>query len=134
MYFPSKKDMFFRIIIWGCIAVCFLPLLREEYYALFFTVPLALLMMWGWFKTGYFIEREELIIQSGPLKKRIVISEIEKIVKTKNPLSAPALSIDRLEISYGKFELALVSPKDKHQFITQLKHVNPNIEVDRNID
>lgn len=77
--------------------------------------------IWGWFTTGYFIEEEKLIIQSGPLKKTIVISEIKKIVRTKNPLSAPALSMDRLEISYGKFEMALVSPKDRHQFIAKLK-------------
>lgn len=43
-------------------------------------------------------------VQSGPFKSSISSNDIEKVRKTKNPFTAPALSIDRLEILYGKVE------------------------------
>lgn len=53
-----------------------------------------------------------------------------KLRAAKNPLSAPALSIDRIEILYGKYGIALVSPKNRVQFVKALLAENPGIEVD----
>lgn len=54
--------------------------------------------------------------------------------RTKNPLSSPALSIDRIEITYDSgFGMVLVSPKNKQKFISLLKSINPHIEVDNNL-
>ncbi|ALC91608.1 hypothetical protein AM500_18820 [Bacillus sp. FJAT-18017] len=137
MYFPSKKDIWLYPIYWCCIVVCFTPLLiGEDYGALFFLRPLAILLGWCWFTTGYKVSEETLIIQYGPIKKKIPIKDIRRIRKSKNPLSAPALSLDRLEISYGSgygFGMALISPKDKQSFVSLLKSKNPQIEVDTKI-
>lgn len=68
------------------------------------------------------------------MKKRISIKDIRKISRTKNPLAAPALSYDRLEILYGsQFQAELVSPKDKQQFVSLLKSIHPQIEVEYHI-
>jgi Bacterial PH domain len=137
MYFPSKKDLWLYPIYWGCIFVCFTPFyVGRDYGTLFFLIPLAILLVWSWFTTGYKVDNENLIIQYGPVKKKIPIKDIRKIRKTKNPLSAPALSFDRLEISYGSgygFGMALISPKDKQSFVSLLKSKNPQIEVDTKI-
>lgn len=135
MYFPSKKDLWLYPIYWVTILACLSPLFAgEEYELLFFTIPLAILFVWGWYSTGYIVESDLLTIQSGPMKKRIPIKEIKKISKTKNPLSSPALSMDRLEIIYGEdYSMALVSPKNKQAFTSMLKNMNPQIEVDNNI-
>lgn len=131
MYFPSKKDVWVYPIHWGCVIACLTPIFTgREYGALFFTIPLAILFTWGWFATGYKIHNEWLIIQNGPIKKKIPIKEIKKITPTKNPLASAALSIDRLEIIYGSdFGMALVSPKDQQAFISTAKRINPRIEV-----
>jgi len=135
VYYPSKKDVWIGIINWGVIFSCFLPLIiKKEYEALFFTIPLALLLGWSWFTTGYSISNDLLIIQSGLLKKKIPIKDIKKISRTKNPLASSALSLDRIEISYGEhYDMALVSPKDKSGFITYLKNINPQIELEKRL-
>ena len=52
-----------------------------------------------------------------------------KLTETNNLLSSPATSIDRIEILYNKFDIILVSPKDKSEFIKNLTAINSNIEV-----
>jgi hypothetical protein len=135
LYFPSKKDLWFGPIIWGTIIACILPILTSDYVALFFTLPIAIILVWVWFSTGYRVIGELLIIRSGPLTKSIPIKDIEKITQTKNLVSSFALSIDRLEIIYGSnFGLTLVSPKDKQKFVFLLKSINPKIKADENLN
>ncbi|MFF3100229.1 PH domain-containing protein [Viridibacillus arvi] len=135
MYYPSKKDIWLAVINWAVIISCFLPLaIQRDYGALFFTIPLALFLGWSWFTTGYRISNELLIIQSGPLKKRIPIKDIKKIMSTKNPLASFALSFDRIEISYGTdYGMVLVSPKNKSAFVKHLKNINPQIELEKRL-
>lgn len=136
MYFPSKKDLWVYLVIWICVIACLTPIfIGRDFEVLFFTIPLAILLIWALFTTGYKVNDELLIIQNGPVKKKILIKDIKKISKTKNPLASSALSIDRLEITYGsKFEMELVSPKDKPKFTYSLKSINPQIEVIDNIN
>ena len=56
----------------------------------------------------------------------IDIMEIEWIKKTNELTSAPALSIDRIEISY-KGGRVVISPVDKEKFIADIRKVNPKI-------
>lgn len=61
--------------------------------------------------------------------KYIDIKTIKKITETNNPLSSPATSLDRLEITYGKFDSILILPKQKIEFINDIKSLNPNVEI-----
>ena len=80
--------------------------------------------------TYYIINGNDLIVRSGFLFKRTIkIDRIKKIEETNNPLSSPAASLDRLAIYYNKFDFVLISPKDKMDFIAQLKRINGEIEV-----
>lgn len=58
--------------------------------------------------------------------KPIDITTITQIKETNNPLSAPAASLDRLELKQDTKSI-LVSPKDKQGFIASLQRINPNI-------
>ncbi|UEG55384.1 PH domain-containing protein [Mucilaginibacter daejeonensis] len=55
---------------------------------------------------------------------------IKSVKATRNPLSAPAISLDRLEIAYGKYDTIMVSPKDRTGFIAQLLNDHPSIAVE----
>lgn len=82
--------------------------------------------------TYYTIEAETLIITCGIFSKlRIPIKDIHHIKETSNPLSSPALSMDRLEIKYEKRKFVLISPKHKNDFIDAMLAKNPQIEVKR---
>lgn len=80
--------------------------------------------------TFYVIDGRSLIIKSSFIvNKKIEVSRITKISETNNPLSAPAASLDRLEISYDQYGSVLISPKDKSGFISHITRLNPQIEV-----
>lgn len=80
--------------------------------------------------TNYSVEGNILTVKSGFLYNRSIdILTIRKVSETTNPLSAPAISLDRLEIKYGKFDSVLISPKLKKEFISELASLNPNIEI-----
>jgi hypothetical protein len=80
--------------------------------------------------TWYKVDDQKLEIKCGLLYNlHLDIGSIKKIVEMKNPISSPALSLDRLEIVYDKNNSVLVSPANKLDFITHLLRMNPDITV-----
>ena len=58
------------------------------------------------------------------------IFRITSVHKTRNPISAPALSLDRMEILYGNgLRHVIISPKDKMGFVHSLQTINKQITV-----
>jgi len=75
----------------------------------------------------------KLKIKSGFLFNReIYIKSIKKVRPTRDHRASPALSFDRLEISYNRYGRVVVSPSNKSEFIRELKEVNPRIRVEEN--
>jgi hypothetical protein len=70
----------------------------------------------------YGLSREELIVRFGVVRSRIRLADILEVYPTHNPLSSPALSLDRLAIrtKAGPFGLSLVSPSQREEFLTEL--------------
>lgn len=135
MYFPSKRDWWLGLIL---LTAVFLPLIMTlwdggEEVTLLFSIPVALLVGWIWFDTGYTITDEELKIKSGPIRFKIRLESIQSIKKSMNPLSSPALSLDRFKVSYGEHGIALVSPKDKRGFVEAIRERNPAVEIDERL-
>ena len=84
-------------------------------------------LVWWMFRTTYYvIDGDTLVIRAGLLTWRIPIRDIKAVAPTRNPLSSPALSLDRLRIDYGS-SFIMVSPVDKERFIDALRAVNPAI-------
>lgn len=135
MYFPSKKDLWLSIIMWGTIMICIVPSLIEPHLVgIILGLLIAIFIGWFWFSTGYLVKDGMIKIKYGLYKKIVPIKEISRINKTKTPFSAPALSIDRLEIIHGKFfDGAIVSPVKKREFIELLIKENPNIQLDEQV-
>ncbi len=108
-----------------------LMLINKVWPAALFVVFAILFVTYLYFDTSYRITNNgKLIIKGGFLiKKEINISSIKKIKATHNPLAAPAFSLDRLEISYNKYDTILISPEDKPAFIEQLRQINPAIII-----
>ncbi|WP_100612921.1 PH domain-containing protein [Confluentibacter lentus] len=80
-------------------------------------------------RTEYVIDNDVLKIKCGFLyRKSINIHEIKKISKTNSLISSPAPSFDRIEIAYGKFDILIISPKDKAAFAKDLTLINQNIK------
>lgn len=81
--------------------------------------------------TDYTVSGNTLEVRSGIIINiPIDIATITKIEPTNSILSSPALSFDRLEVFYNKYDSVIISPKDKAGFIAKLKEINPQIVVE----
>ena len=78
--------------------------------------------------THYTVDKTTLKIASGPIRIRVNLDEINSVIATRNPLSSPALSLDRLLINYGNNRTVMVSPADKRGF---LKAIGQELEEQR---
>lgn len=130
MKYPSKVDLWLAILISGSM----LGTIGIGLYAMFYESPsfweviflllscvlLPLFILWGCLTTYYLFSDNHLIIRYGPFKKRIPLDRITSVKKTSNPLSSPALSLKRLEISYNTYDMVLISPQDRDEFIKVL--------------
>jgi hypothetical protein len=79
------------------------------------------LPLWLLRATEYRIGDSALHVRCGPFAWRVPLREIRAITPTRNPLSSPALSLDRLRIDYGQTRSIMVSPADKERFVTELR-------------
>jgi hypothetical protein len=84
------------------------------------------------YPVSYQIRPPDLLIRAGLTCSHITLSSIKTVKPTKDPASAPALSLDRLRIDYlkkGKPTFSLVSPKDKAAFLKNLVQSTDGLEL-----
>lgn len=79
------------------------------------------LPLWLLLATEYALDGRYLRVRSGPMKWTIALADIERISATRNPLSSPALSLDRLRIDYGKGRFLMISPRDRQAFLAEIE-------------
>jgi len=132
LVFRSKIDWWLLTILMGAVVVCFAVAVEArnaipEYGLLTSGLIIGAcilggaLPLWIVFSTKYAMSDETLEIECGPFRWTVRIKDIEKIEATRNPLSSPALSLDRLRIDYGQGRAVMISPENRHQFLHQLE-------------
>jgi hypothetical protein len=72
--------------------------------------------------TYYAVDGGQLKVVSGPFRWRVGLNEIHRVEPTRSVLSSPALSLDRLRITYGRNRKIMVSPADKPGFLEAIGH------------
>ncbi len=140
--YPSKKDTWLVVVIGSglvlpiVLAIYILTLTDAEpnagWVVIFASTISAALMFSFLYPLYYKITHSTLIVRSGILRWRIPLPAIQEISATRNPLSSPALSLDRLKITYqqnGRNKFILISPHDHAAFIRDLQQAAPNIKV-----
>jgi hypothetical protein len=116
-------------VIFG--AIIMIMVINKSWLGIFVILPIIAFVIHMLMTTYYVVEGTMLTIKCGFLYNfKIDISTVKKIKETNNALSSPAASLDRLEISYGKFNDVMISPKDKAGFMDHLIQINPSIEVE----
>ncbi|USG64911.1 PH domain-containing protein [Brevibacillus ruminantium] len=132
MIYRSKIDAWLAAVVVGTmLPMCGLGLwlmflgggrsIGERIVPAILLVALSLFFLWMFFSTRYLLAERELIIHYGPFKKIVPLASIKAVRKTSSLLSSPALSLKRLEISYGVGEMVLISPKDRDEFMEILQ-------------
>ncbi len=131
MEFKSKVDLWLATVLWGSVVICFFPVFFEggQIIGIAVGIPMAIFIFLLWVNTKYYIRDEHVVIKGVFKDTLIPIASITSVRPTRNPLSAPALSMDRLEINHGKFDFALISPLEKERFVEELLKINPHITI-----
>lgn len=130
MKYPSKQDWWIILLAWiPLVATIGLGLftmvekastLSEQILVFASCLVVPLFFLWMMMTTYYLIEEKNLVIRFGPFKKTVPLASITSIRKTRNPMSSPALSLKRIEILYNRYDMVLISPKDRDAFIQVL--------------
>ena len=118
--FRSKIDWWLAAVlllaaIASLVAVAIVAIFESPGLALAVSPVLLLsagLPVWLLRATEYRIGPSELHVRCGPFSWRVPLREIRTVTPTRNPLSSPALSLDRLRIDYGHKRWIMVSPSD----------------------
>lgn len=130
--YPSKVDTWLVVVIVGMvvaeIAVAFFIMtlhLVGGIVCLVGVILISLLIALFMIPCHYTLTEDSLKIRCGMVKESIALSRITGVTATRNPLSAPALSLDRLRIELigddRTLPYRLISPKDRDKFVADLK-------------
>ncbi len=123
--FESKRDMWLWLILGFSVLIdlgAAVALLSADLPSLSRAISIAVmlataaLILWIMYGTRYLVDQGVLTIYCGPFRKRLRVSEIESVEPTRSPLSSPALSLDRLRITYAGGKKIMVSPEDPDRF------------------
>jgi hypothetical protein len=127
--FNSKIDLWLLILLLTAVTVC-LWVIGDNWQGIaggnwLLILPLAVgifLPLWVLISLRYFLSEQTLRIRCGPFNWRVPINEITAVTPTRNPLSSPALSLDRLLIEYGQGRAIMISPEPRAEFLRQLEY------------
>jgi membrane protein YdbS with pleckstrin-like domain len=138
--YPSKRDGWIVVLLWAAAAVILFVagnLWRAPApFALRLLISVLLIlvaafMLWTLYRTRYTLTESTLIVQSGPFRWVIDMKAITEVFPTRNPLSSPACSLDRLQIRYGNSRPGImISPQDKAGFLRALAARSPGLKLD----
>lgn len=126
--YRSKVDSWLLILILVAWGIPLTLIVVNEFSAVKFSIVsfmliFTLLLLFG---IKYTIEGKVLRVHySFFYSERINIDEITEIANTHTLLLAPAASLDRVKITYGK-KYVILSPKDKQMFVKQLCDMSAN--------
>lgn len=126
------------LVLFLILIFCFVGLvisfnsIQQNEIGIMICVLTILFIIYLYFTTVYrIIENKELVVKVGFLMNiKIDVDKISKIQKTKNILSSPAWSLDRIEIFYNKYDSVIISPNNQAEFIQDLQKINSSIIVD----
>jgi hypothetical protein len=130
MRFRSKVDTWLIAValIPMAIVIVLVPMSEPMILSL---IPAAVtvLVVWILFSTWYEITPDTLIARSAFLRWTVPLDSITAMHETRNPLSAPAASLDRIAIHHHG-GLLLVSPREKAAFMAAIQQRASRLSTD----
>jgi len=128
--YRSKRDAWILILMWAGMLLGIFgavvqfqgdsPLLQRA-LVLGLSVLVVAFVLSMLYSISYTIGDEELLIRCGPFKQRVPLASIDRVRPSRNPLSSPAASLDRLLIQWNdERKRVLISPVDKMEFMNTL--------------
>jgi hypothetical protein len=138
--YESKRDGWLVVILWAAVIVMLIAagnlwVTRAPFafraLMVLLLILVAAFVLWVLYGTRYTLTESTLRVQSGPFRWVIDIETISEVFPTRNPLSSPACSLDRLHIRYRPNPSGLmISPRDKERFILDIVARSPGLKME----
>ena len=128
--FPSRVDgalvlLAFAPLLGGLVIVGTLagrlPLFPGRGFVVAAVLAALILVLWLLLSTRYELDVASLYVRSGPFAWVVPLRDIRTVTRTRDPHSAPALSLQRLRIAYGAGRAIMISPHEEAQFLAELR-------------
>jgi hypothetical protein len=133
--FVSKRDAWLVALLWGASLIDFAVaawLLLGSEPVRGFVVPILLaagvFQLHVLYAIDYTLEGDALRIRASLFRWRVPLAAIDSVEPTRNPLSSPAGSLDRLRVRWGAKRI-MISPEDKAGFLRALAARAPQLEL-----
>jgi hypothetical protein len=137
--FLSTKNTFTVAVLWSLVLFLILSLVLNFQKGSFPLMPVIIVslvigfVLWIILDTRYVIKNNFLLYRSGPLRGRIDITKI-KSIKRHSGLNVPVMFKPALDtkgfiVTYNSYDDLFISPKYSDIFISEIKKINPQIEV-----
>jgi len=104
--------------------------LAGESPALLLVPVLALAAVGTVLDIAYAVTDKEVIVRRGPFRSRMPLHRIRALKATRDWLSSPALSLDRIEIRTDRGSWLMISPADKSGFVRAIQARVPGVVLD----
>jgi hypothetical protein len=134
--FPSKIDTWLAVIVTGAVGLTWLAPFRRladgrAIDALDIIAPVLVTAFAIWIFTGtyYVLTSDTLFVRGGPVRRTIPLRSVQRLRATREPYSSPALSLDRIEVTYGS-KRVLISPRDKRGFVSAVQRRTPGVVLE----
>ncbi len=140
MKIPSRRDNFFRTLLFGSIFICFAPMAfvyQQNGFTLEFLIGLLVIMtvtgllIWVWHHTYYVIDKRILKFNSGPFKGKIEIENIEKITLNRTSFVGLKFGLARngIIISSSSHSDLYITPVHPKAFLDSILEINAQITL-----
>lgn len=133
--FRSKVDLFLMAPV--AIALVLPPILmlgavtagQKESWVL--VVPFAALVIVACvLNVSYEVTDEDIVVHRGPFRSRMPLRRVQGLRATRDWVSSPALSLDRIEIRTDRGLWLVVSPADKTGFVRAIRARVPSVRLE----
>jgi hypothetical protein len=89
-----------------------------------------LLLFWYLYRTTHYtFEAQALRVQCGPFRFAIPYDAVRGASPSASLMSGYAMSLQRIEVEYGKFDSVLISPADRTGFLDELRRRAPHANI-----
>jgi len=130
--YPSKisRWLMASMVLFLVICPMYFSIQNNDWKPILICLPIFALFLAAITGIRYEVTDSQLIVRDSWIFKEVIdIDKIKSIESSHTLLASPAASLDRLRISYNKYDEVVISPKRKKEFIEQLTSINPQISV-----
>jgi hypothetical protein len=131
--FASKVDGWYFLVMAGVLASSALvsvpAALAGKWWGFVVLVGPFAVMTWNLLSTYYVVSTDALIVRCMLSRRMVPLASVTKLRSSRDFRSAPALSLDRIEVMYGG-QSVLISPKETAEFVEAIRRRQPSVSIE----